>query len=708
MSFLKWLKPRRKKVHEGVNAGEDHDNDDDTRREEEEAEAGKYTGRDVDDESTNDGTKLVYFACEEPKQNIIDILQSVKSSVEVFTTEPECVNYITPITQKVFLIIDGIPPASLIEAIEPLKQIDSVFFYSPASGSIVDIGQQQHSYLVNLCENEATLIDTIRKSREELDKQTAAFSIYNKKEKATRDLSKEAGSFLFFQLFKSVLKNMPKTAEAKKTMVTTCRNYYRGNLTELKNIDDFDRTYKSSDAIPWYTKETFVYKFINKALRTEDVDVLYQFRFYIMDLSEQLESKFLELKAKQKDILRLYRGLKLSADEVENFQNSIGNLISTNGYLSTSSERSVAYGFATKSPKREGFSRALFEYQIDLNQVQKIVIADIREFSAFPEEAEVLVDIGASFQIDSCQFSPDEDLWHVQVHATDQGADLAAEYMEYQKKKMVESNIVLMFGNLLLEMGEYAKAESYFDTILNSSNPNDEEIACIFFNFGRTHRLRGDFNRATNCYNRAYSLHMNARPKRLASAGKTLNGLGVVYSEQGRQMKAEECFLRAMKLYNISIPKKHVDVAGTLINLGTIDCDRQYYDRALSKFQKAKKIFNSSLPPGHPNHAVPRVNLGNVYLSTKEYVKAFEEYESALKLQEASLPSDHPDIARTLHNLAVVQTHLGNIEQARQYLERAEETAGRTLPSKHPVMSLLHKTKGVMAEEVEGYIYSRH
>lgn len=84
--------------------------------------------------------------------------------------------------------------------------------------------------------------------------------MYNKKEKATRDLSKESGSFLFFQLFKTVLKTMPRTPEAKKTMVTTCRDYYRGNLTELKNIDEFDRTYKSIDAIPWYTKETFVYK----------------------------------------------------------------------------------------------------------------------------------------------------------------------------------------------------------------------------------------------------------------------------------------------------------------------------------------------------------------------------------------------------------------------------------------------------------------
>jgi hypothetical protein len=113
-----------------------------------------------------------------------------------------------------------------------------------------------------------------------------------------------------------------------------------------------------------------------------------------LDLSEQLEIKFLQLKEKQKDVLKLYRGSRLSMDEVENFQKSIGNLISTNGYLSTSSDFSVAFGFATKSPKREGFVRGLFEYQVDLQVVQKIVIADIREYSAFPEEAEVLVDIG--------------------------------------------------------------------------------------------------------------------------------------------------------------------------------------------------------------------------------------------------------------------------------------------------------------------------
>ena len=127
--------------------------------------------------------------------------------------------------------------------------------------------------------------------------------------------------------------------------------------------------------------------------------MLYQFRFYIMDLSDQLELKFQELKKKQSDVIKLYRGLNISRDEVDNFCQSIGNLISTNGYLSTSSEYSVAHGFATKGVRREGLVQALFEYQVDLNVVKTIVIADIAEYSAFPEEAEVLVDIGESYSM---------------------------------------------------------------------------------------------------------------------------------------------------------------------------------------------------------------------------------------------------------------------------------------------------------------------
>ena len=68
-------------------------------------------------------------------------------------------------------------------------------------------------------------------------------------------------------------------------------------------------------------------RFINKALRTDNVDVCDEFRFFIIDLSEQLEMKFKQLKEKQKDVLTLYRGLKLSHEEIQSFQRKIANWI---------------------------------------------------------------------------------------------------------------------------------------------------------------------------------------------------------------------------------------------------------------------------------------------------------------------------------------------------------------------------------------------
>jgi hypothetical protein len=89
--------------------------------------------------------------------------------------------------------------------------------------------------------------------------------------------------------------------------------------------------------------------------------------------------------------------LKLTQTEIETFQQSIGSLISTNGYLSASQLHEVSYNFAKKPTNREGVVRVILEYKINLNDNKTIVIADIAQYSAFPDEAEVLIDIGKCF-----------------------------------------------------------------------------------------------------------------------------------------------------------------------------------------------------------------------------------------------------------------------------------------------------------------------
>jgi tetratricopeptide (TPR) repeat protein len=183
--------------------------------------------------------------------------------------------------------------------------------------------------------------------------------------------------------------------------------------------------------------------------------------------------------------------------------------------------------------------------------------------------------LGATFQIKSVAYNESNRLWQITMQATDEGASLAKEYMDYQKQKTAQGSVVLMLSQLLLDMGEYTKGEKYLDSIIHSSNPSDEERAGIYLNFGRAYCLKGDFSRAANYYNEAFDLHMKARPKRLYSAANTLNGMGVVHSEQNHHQAAEDCFKKALQLLKESVPSTHTNVAVVLINLGTVQCNQQ-------------------------------------------------------------------------------------------------------------------------------------
>ncbi len=80
MALFKWLKSKGKKGFEAKNPFEDIDNDEEERRRDEGAET-----RRTNEEETriNDRTQIVYFACETPKQNVIDILHSLNKDVQV-------------------------------------------------------------------------------------------------------------------------------------------------------------------------------------------------------------------------------------------------------------------------------------------------------------------------------------------------------------------------------------------------------------------------------------------------------------------------------------------------------------------------------------------------------------------------------------------------------------------------------------------------
>lgn len=110
-------------------------------------------------------------------------------------------------------------------------------------------------------------------------------------------------------------------------MLITCREYYHGNSRVLEDIDSFEKDCHPDRCIWWYTKDTFVYRLINKALRTEDTEQLYLFRYFIVDLSEQLAKEYLKIRNGDDEKIYLYRGVTMHRKEMENLKENVENLL---------------------------------------------------------------------------------------------------------------------------------------------------------------------------------------------------------------------------------------------------------------------------------------------------------------------------------------------------------------------------------------------
>ncbi|UJR12613.1 hypothetical protein I4U23_016788 [Adineta vaga] len=78
---------------------------------------------------------------------------------------------------------------------------------------------------------------------------------------------------------------------AKNDMLKKCIDYYRHSQKELENIERFRSTYTHESAIYWYTIDSFMCTLLNRAFRTENIQLIYAFRYFIIDLCTQLEKE---------------------------------------------------------------------------------------------------------------------------------------------------------------------------------------------------------------------------------------------------------------------------------------------------------------------------------------------------------------------------------------------------------------------------------
>ncbi|CAF2770384.1 unnamed protein product [Rotaria sp. Silwood2] len=511
----------------------------------------------------------------------------------------------------------------------------------------------------------------------------------NSQEKSIRNLTTSGNAlFIWYQLLIDVLIRIPSSTEsAKADLIDLSRKSYDENESEQEKITEFNTCYESQNAIFWYTRNCFLFRLMNQAFRTEDIDNIFKFRFFIVDLYQQL----LTLYTVQRfpSTLILYRGQSLGLTELEHLKENIGQLISMNTFLSTTTCKEVASIFAGDGTNRPACQRSvLFVMTIDTTLCHKSKpFADVSRHSYMKDENEILLSMGTIFRIVSVDI--EDNVWIVKLTFTEQEDKRLIELIDYQKMTLREKETVVVLGRILQDMGEMEKAKRYYNLILQSSLEDSVEVSSIYNNLGVMAKDEYKYEEALNAYEKSMNINKRILSEIHPHTAMSYNNIAGVYAQMGATRKAVDYYETGLQihfqLFQIdNHPKTLECITDIISNLGVLFIKIGNYERALCYLNKALEFKQKCLPIVHPSYVMLFYNIGHCFEQIGNDEQASIFYEKSLEICNQSLPANHSQTATVLSKLGGLYYNKSNWSRAIKYLEKSLEINKNILPKGHP------------------------
>ncbi|CAF1148361.1 unnamed protein product [Rotaria sordida] len=527
------------------------------------------------------------------------------------------------------------------------------------------------------------------------------------------------GEFILYQMLLEQISNKKQELTFNKNSLV---EYFQpDDKNDKKIMKEFDKEYKSEKAIYWYTRETCIYKILNKALRTQCIDDIIPFGSFIRDMNKQLDDEHkLFIKQKQTPIIQVYRGQLISKDEVIRLKSTQKELISMNSFLSTSTNRKKALEFATsKPPPNDELTSMLLEIDVNINYLSK-PYADIKRLSAIPEEEEVLFTVSSIFRIENISYDDKINLWMAKLTLCSLDDPDIKNFLSSLKQELKGQNEFVSLGNYFIHMLKYDLAQEHFQKILDQNLVKEDiELAHTYYGLAQANCKKEDYHLAISNLNKALDYLLNNSSLNDHSlVSLCYNDLGSIYGKQSNYVNALQCFGKALstnknndnlsKIYSASsdvhfkmtnyhmalenlekslehqTKTDYAIIANTYINMGKIYIAINEFEKASQIFDKAIEYQLKELPNTHPDVSYTYNAIGLMFLDKNDHEKALEYIEKALHLQLESLPNNHPDFADTYRNFANIYMKKENLDRAVFYYEKVLENQLKTLLWNYP------------------------
>jgi len=552
---------------------------------------------------------IIYFNDEPIDFDLKQILNELHTNTNICSTIEQLTTLINDLHNcKIILILEGQYLFDIYSQFQSNSKIDSIFIFCQEK----NINEQ---HLPNIYFDYTSLCSSVERRLHIVFKQLSLFKII--------DFNHPSQILLWYRLLRDSLLSI-ETETAKQDLLEYSRLYYENDPIRLKQIDDFERTFTPSDAIRWYTNNYFPFQLITKALRCEDVEVLYHLRYFLIHISEQLTRQQLF-----ESNFYVYCGLIVSADDLDRLKLSVNQYVSTNGFLSTSRSRHVAQMFN---------ANVLFEILLDS---EKQIYADITSFSLLPDEQEILFDLGTIFQI--ADIRTDEHLCIISMIAIDQIESIKNWSIVKQQSNFEH---ILSFGKYLIQIGQYENSISYLQNILHRTKLYEYERYYVLRELARSFIKIEEYDLARDYAHDAYQIHEYCLHNEIIQSYLLLGEIYCYQHDYKQSMKYYERILNENTIENREEKMKyHINMATIYFSSNNLSDGLEHSHQLIEMLEQSDEIDLMMISNAHSI-------IGKGYYLANNLDYAIEYCQNSLFIRTEILSSDHPILAKHYVELA--------------------------------------------------------
>ncbi|CAF4611916.1 unnamed protein product [Rotaria socialis] len=449
-----------------------------------------------------------------------------------------------------------------------------------------------------------------------------------------------------------------------------------------------------NNVIQLYTRDTFLYRLLNQALRIQDILHIFLFRFVLVDLHNHLENLhtqhiyLLKTDNELRSELIVFRGQGLTVTELQKLKSNTNGRIAMNSFLSTSTSSSIALGFSGNGSGRPLVKPVFFEIHCPVKEYQTKPFANIQNYSYTKEENEELSDT----------------IWHVKLTLCDDDNDLnRIESIDYLKSEIDHRLDISFLAKLFIDINELDKAKDLYNLIVKDLPSDHCDRVSIKTNIGTIHFGNGQYCDALKYCRQALKINRLLMPKDFITLSMILNNIGHAYNKLGNYLESIEYHKKALQIQKKFLIKNNLGYATTCKHLGVVyDCLSKH-KLALTYLEQAKKILEKYLPEIHPHIGDTFNNIGEIYLSNNRSNEARINLEKSLEIRLESLPTDHPILSVSYSNLGCAHDRLGNSQKALEYHNKSLNICLKSMSKNHPDLATTYNNIAQCYNELDNF-----